>query len=226
LRPFGELEAVRTLQAQRLAGEPHRVEHDLGDRPAGGDERLDVADDPEHRVAALQDLDGRDPDAPVRVADAADARRRAARPADVDAEDQRPVGLDLVHAAARGPGARRQPPCRADTPPATVNCSHSTSETRGRCARSSARVRSGPGVVLGHREPPDDAPVPAIAGSCGSARRSATGSRRFSAGSPARHLLGWLEAHLLKLIGLKLDIGLLEGNPTGGAPGVQGLKFQ
>lgn len=39
-------------------------------------------------------------------------------------------------------------------------------------------------------------------------------------------LLGWLQAHLLRLIALKLDVGLLEGNPTGGAPGVQGLKYQ
>jgi HK97 family phage major capsid protein len=38
-------------------------------------------------------------------------------------------------------------------------------------------------------------------------------------------LLGWLESHLLKLIGLKLDIGLLEGNPTAGQPGVKGLKY-
>lgn len=39
-------------------------------------------------------------------------------------------------------------------------------------------------------------------------------------------LLGWLQGHLYTLLGLKLDIGLLEGNPIGGAPGVQGLKFQ
>jgi HK97 family phage major capsid protein len=38
-------------------------------------------------------------------------------------------------------------------------------------------------------------------------------------------LLGWLESHLLKLIGLKLDIGLLEGNPSTGQPGVKGLKY-
>jgi HK97 family phage major capsid protein len=39
-------------------------------------------------------------------------------------------------------------------------------------------------------------------------------------------LLGWLESHLLKLVGLKLDIGLLEGHPSTGAPGVTGLKYQ
>jgi HK97 family phage major capsid protein len=39
-------------------------------------------------------------------------------------------------------------------------------------------------------------------------------------------LLGWLQSHVLKLIALKLDYGLLEGNPTAGAPGVKGLKYQ
>jgi HK97 family phage major capsid protein/HK97 family phage prohead protease len=37
-------------------------------------------------------------------------------------------------------------------------------------------------------------------------------------------LLGWLEAHLLKLMGLKLDAGLLEGNAAIGTAGVLGLK--
>jgi HK97 family phage major capsid protein len=37
-------------------------------------------------------------------------------------------------------------------------------------------------------------------------------------------LMGWLEAHLLKLMSLKLDIGLLEGNAAFGTTGVMGLK--
>ena len=39
-------------------------------------------------------------------------------------------------------------------------------------------------------------------------------------------LTGWLQNHLLKLIGLKLDLALIEGNPIGGAPGIKGLKYQ
>lgn len=39
-------------------------------------------------------------------------------------------------------------------------------------------------------------------------------------------LLGWVESHILRLIGLKLDIGLLEGDAALGVAGVQGLKHQ
>jgi len=38
-------------------------------------------------------------------------------------------------------------------------------------------------------------------------------------------LMGWIQAHVMRMMGLKLDAGLLEGHPTGGAAGVTGLKW-
>jgi HK97 family phage major capsid protein len=38
-------------------------------------------------------------------------------------------------------------------------------------------------------------------------------------------LMGWIQAHVMRMMSLKLDAGLLEGHPTGGAPGTTGLKY-
>ena len=38
-------------------------------------------------------------------------------------------------------------------------------------------------------------------------------------------LMGWIQAHVMKMMGLKLDAGLLEGHPAPGAPGATGLKY-
>ena len=38
-------------------------------------------------------------------------------------------------------------------------------------------------------------------------------------------LMGWVQSHVMKMMGLKLDAGLLEGHPAAGAPGATGLKY-
>lgn len=50
LGPFGEHEAVIALEAQGFGAESHGVEDDFADRPAGGDELLDVGGGLEHGI--------------------------------------------------------------------------------------------------------------------------------------------------------------------------------